>query len=568
MVVGGRPLGGAGVARLRLRLRVDSGSLLLVAVLVVAGLLVLPPLAFMVWSSLTPGGFLGRGGDFSFSAFADLLSSPLLPKLIANTLVFAVGSTVLGVALGTLMAWLVERTNCAWGGLSYAAALAGFAVPGILRVIGWILLVNPKNGLFLRGLDLESMAGMIFIEGFFWAPLAFLLMVGPMRSLDASLEEAAATAGASPVRTLRMVTARLLYPSLLSVTILSLIRVVQAFEVPLLLGIPAKVRVLTTEVFETIHESAIPDYSQSSAYGVLMVSILLAVLYFYSRATREAHRFQTVTGKGFRPRRFDIGPWRYLGGLVLLVVFLMEAAPAAALVYASLLASLGAQHGLASLTLRNYSHLASFPGVGLSIADSLVIGLVSASAAVLLAAAAAWVVVRSRSRGRTLLEWVIGLPLVFPGVVMSLGVLIAYIRLPIPVYGTIWILVLAYVPTFAPFAMRYLAPALLQIHRDLEDSAYASGATPLAVFRRVLAPLLRPAIVGSWIFIFMVSVRELSVAALLYTPRSPVVATQVLDMWTNGNASQLSAFGTVVALVSVAVAAAVFGATHRLGFQA
>lgn len=568
MVVGGRPRGGAGVARLRLRLRVDSGSLLLVAVLVVAGLLVLPPLAFMVWSSLTPGGFLGRGGDFSFSAFTDLLSSPLLPMLIANTVVFAVGSTVLGVALGTLMAWLVERTNCAWGGLSYAAALAGFAVPGILRVIGWILLVNPQNGLFLRGLDLESMAGMIFIEGFFWAPLAFLLMVGPMRSLDASLEEAAATAGASPARTLRMVTARLLYPSLLSVTILSLIRVVQAFEVPLLLGIPAKVRVLTTEVFETIRESAIPDYSQSSAYGVLMVSMLLAVLYFYSRATRQAHRFQTVTGKGFRPRRFDIGPWRYQGGLFLLVVFLIEAAPAAALVYASLLPSLGAQHGLASLTLRNYSHLASFPGVGLSIADSLVIGLVSASAAVLLAAAGAWVVVRSRSRGRTLLEWVIGLPLVFPGVVMSLGVLIAYIRLPIPVYGTIWILVLAYVPTFAPFAMRYLAPALLQIHRDLEDSAYASGATLLAVFRRVLAPLLRPAIVGSWIFIFMVSVRELSVAALLYTPRSPVVATQVLDMWTNGNASQLSAFGTVVALVSVAVAAAVFWATHRLGFQA
>lgn len=562
----GARLGRAGAARLRLR--PDAQSLLLIAAMLVSGLLVLPPLGFMVWSSLTPGGFLGRGGSFSLSAFTDLLSSPLLPRLVVNTAVFAVGSTALGVATGTLMAWLVERTNCTWRWLSYAAALVGFAVPAILRVIGWILLVNPQTGLFWRGLDLESLDGMIFVEGLFWAPLAFLLMVGPMRSLDASLEEAAATAGASSLQTLRRITARLLYPSLLSVTILSLIRTVQAFEVPLLLGIPGKVRVLTTEVFESIHESAIPDYSQSSAYGVLMIGLLLAVLYFYSRATRQSHRFQTLTGRGFRPGRLDIGPWRWPAGLFLLAVFVMEAAPVVALVYASLLPSLGAQPGLGSLTLRNYGRLASFPGVGLSVADSLVIALASATAAVLLAGVAAWVVVRSRRRGRSLLEWVIGLPLVFPGVVMSLGVLIAYIRLPVPVYGTIWILVLAYVPTFAPFAMRYLAPALLQIHRDLEDTAYTSGATPLAVFRRILAPLLRPALVGSWVFIFMISVRELSVAALLYTPRSPVVATQVLDMWTNGNASQLSAFGTVVALLSVAVAAAVFGATRRIGFQA
>jgi iron(III) transport system permease protein len=151
---------------------------------------------------------------------------------------------------------------------------------------------------------------------------------------------------------------------------------------------------------------------------------------------------------------------------------------------------------------------------------------------------------------------------------MSLGVLMAYLRLPVPVYGTVWILVLAYIPTFAPFAMRYLAPALLHIHRDLEDSAYMSGAPPLATFQRVLAPLLRPALVGAWIFVFMVSVRELSVAALLYTPHSPVVATQMLDMWTNGNANQLSAFGTVVALVSIGVAAVVFRATRRFGIQA
>jgi iron(III) transport system permease protein len=552
----------------RVGLRLNGQSWLLAAVVAIAGVLVLPPLAFMVWSSLTPGGFLGVGGELSISGFTDLLGSPQLPRLLGNTAVFAVGSTVLGVGAGTLMAWLVERTNCAWRGLSYAAALIGFAIPGILRVIGWILLVNPHNGLLLRGLDLEGMGGMILIEAFFWTPLAFLLMVGPMSSLDAALEEAAALSGASPARTLRHITARLLYPSLLSVTILSLIRVVQTFEVPLLLGVPGKVRVLTTEVFESIHESAVPDYSGASAYGVVMVGLLLGVLYFYSRATRQASRYQTVTGKGFRPRRLDLGAWRFVGGVFLLVVFLVEALPAAALLYASLLPTLGADVALASFGLGNYAHLASFPGITLSVADSLLVAVVSATAAVVLAVAAAWLVVRGQGRGRSLVEMLIGLPLVFPGVVMSLGVLMAYLRLPVPVYGTVWILVLAYIPTFAPFAMRYLAPALLHIHRDLEDSAYMSGAPPLATFQRVLAPLLRPALVGAWIFVFMVSVRELSVAALLYTPHSPVVATQMLDMWTNGNANQLSAFGTVVALVSIGVAAVVFRATRRFGIQA
>jgi len=547
-----------------------------VVVLLAAGYLVLPPLGFMLWASLTPGGRFGLGGAPSWSAYAELLQSPQLGRLLGSTLAFALGSTILGVACGTLMAWLVERTNCAVRGLSYAAAFVGFAVPGILRVIGWILLVNPRNGVLtrqltdyplVRGIDLESMAGMIFIEGFFWAPLAFLLMVGPLRSLDASLEEAAALGGASPLRTARSITARLLLPSLLSVTILSFIRVVQAFEVPLLLGVPAGVRVLTTEIYEGLQQAARPDYAQASATGVLLLVPLLGALVLYSWVTREASRFQTLSGKGFRPRRLDLKGWKFVGAAFLLVVFLIEALPVAGVLVVSALPTLGAGITWTSWTLRNYRQLVAFPGVALSVIDSLAIALASATAAVLLAAGAAWVLVRSRLRHRWLVEWVLGLPLVFPGIVMSLAVLIFYLRFPLPIYGTIWILILAYIPTFTPFAMRYLAPALLQIHRELEESAYVSGARPSMMFRKILAPLLMPALAGSWIFIFMVSVRELSVAALLYTSHSPVVATQVLDMWTNGNVNQLGAFGTVVAAVSVLVALLAHRSTRSFGLQ-
>jgi iron(III) transport system permease protein len=545
--------------------------------LAIGAYLVLPPLIYMIWSSLTPGGHFGLGGAFSTSAYVSLLRSRGLPGLLGSTGIFALGSAALGVGGGTAMAWLVERAGSPLRALAYAAAFVGFAVPGTLRVIGWLLLVNPQGGVinpwlaglvggWASGLSVENMGGMIFVEGFFWVPLAFLLMIGPLRAMDASLEEAASMAGARPWRTFRTVTARLLLPALLSVSLLCFIRVVQAFEVPLFIGVPAGVSVLTTQIYEGLQEAAIPDYSQASAYGVLMLVMLGAVLALYHRATRESHRYQTVGGKGFRVRRSASRLWQVVGGVYLSIMFIIEALPVAGIIVASFLPSLGGSR--TAWTLSNYSGLFQFPGIVQSLTDSLIIALVTASAAVALAAASSWFSVRSPGRVGGLMDWLLGLPLVYPGVVMSLAVLIFYLRVPLPVYGTIWIMVLAYIPTFAPYAIRYVQPALLQIHRELEESAAVSGARPLALFRRILAPLLMPSLAGAWIFICLITIRELAVAALLYTAKSPVVATQLLDMWTNGNVNQLSAFGTIVTVLSIAIALPVYRFTRRFGFQA
>jgi len=476
------------------------------------------------------------------------------------------------------MAWIVERTSVPGRQGAYVAVFLGFAVPAIIRVIGWILLLGPQNGVLnqfsqlLFGphgptVNVETMPGMIFVEGSFWAPVAFLLMVGPFRGMDASLEEAAAIAGASTWHTYRSVTLRLIFPSILSILILTFIRTVQAFEVPLFLGVPARIHVLTASIYTDIQESYIPDYAQASAYGMLLLVFLSAMLWLYASITRHATRFHTITGKTFRSRRIDLGSWRWVAAAFIWLMVVIEGLPGVYMVLASFLKSLGA--GRVSLwhnfTTANYRQLSAFPGIAVSMYNSLMIALLSASAAVLLAVIASWLIARAQVRGRRAIEFLISLPLVFPGVVMSLAMLIMYLRVPIHIYGTIWVFVLAYVATFTPYAMRYTHPALLQIHRELEEVAFVSGAGWLRTFFRILAPLLKPAMLGAWMFILLISLRELSVASLLYTAHSQVIATQLLDMWTNGNLNVLSAFGTIVSILGVVVAGIVFRLSRSLG---
>lgn len=552
--------------------------LLLAGIVVLIGYLVLPPVGFMAWSSLSPGGPLAGAGGISFRVYAAIFASPGLPSFVRDTLVFAVGSTVVGTLLGGVMAWIVERTNAPGRHGAYAAVFLGFAVPAMIRVIGWILLLGPHSGVLTQAVqtwlgpraavgNVESLPGMIFVEGSFWAPVAFLLMSGPLRGMDASLEEAAAIAGASPWRTFGSVTLRLMYPSILSILILTFIRTVQAFEVPLFLGVPAGVHVLTAIIYTDLQESYIPNYAQASAYGMLLLAFLSGVLWLYGAVTRHAARFHTITGKAFRARRIDLGPWRWAAASFIWLMVVIEGLPGAYMVLASFLRSLGTGAGFLAqnFTYANYQQLGAFPGVASSILNSLVIALVSASAAAVLALIASWLLARSRVPGRRIVDFLVSLPLVFPGVVMSLAMLVMYLRVPFHLYGTIWVFVLAYIATFTPYAMRYTHPALLQIHRELEEVALVSGAGWLETFRRILAPLLKPALLGAWMLIFLISLRELAVASLLYTSHSQVIATQLLDMWTNGNLNVLSAFGTLVSIVGVLVAGVAFRLSRSLG---
>jgi iron(III) transport system permease protein len=387
--------------------------------------------------------------------------------------------------------------------------------------------------------------------------------------MDPSLEEAAAMSGASTWQTIRRVSAALSLPSVLSVLMLTFIRSVQAFEVPLLLGVPASTNTLTTEVYLSTNAGILPDYSSSGAYGVLLLVLLALMVTLYGRATRRASSFATITGKAFRPRVVDLRRGRFVAMAVIFAIIALQFLPLIAIVFASLIPTFGLSTPIwEQLTLANYQRVMGNPALIASVQNSVVIGMVSATLVMALAAVVVWVIVRGRVRGGGLLDQLGSLPLVLPGVVLGVAILVLYLRSPVPVYGTIWILVIAYVTAYLPYGLRYAHPAVLRIHPELEESAQLSGASWGAVFGRVVLPLMLPALFAGWIFIFLISIRELSLAALLYTPRSPVIATAMLDLWRNGNVNQATAFGTIVGLISITLAIITYRVSRRFGLQA
>lgn len=537
--------------------------------------IVVPPVITLVQTSLLVGAGPGRAGTLSLQSYVDIVKAPEFGGLVLTTLVFAFGSGAVGLVFGGGLAWLIERTNAPFKQLVYAASFVSFTVPGILRAVGWIFLLGPRTGTLnelFRSLfhtnrvlaDVFTLPVMVVIEGTFWIPVVFLLLGASFRAMDPSLEEAAIMSGSSTAQTVRRVTLRLAVPALASAMLLMFIRGIQAFEVPLVLGVPSKIYVLTTEVYISMQSRVIPEYSKPSAYGVLLFAFLLVCVYLYSRVTGRTSRFVTVTGKGFRPRQLDLGRGRILASVFIVLVVAMQFLPILELVAASFLRSLGSMQ----LTLGNYAVVLNNSAIIQSLWNSFVIAVVSATLVVLITSVVAWCMVRGRTPIRGLLDQLASLPLVFSGVVLGLAVLILYVRSPIPVYGTVWILVIAYVTAFLPFGLRYAHPGLLQIAPELEESGQMSGARWAQVFRKIVIPLLMPALFAAWVFVFLISLRELSAAAFLYTAQSPVIATTMLDLWQNGSVNQVSAFGSIVSALSITFAIGTYRFIRRWGLRA
>ena len=560
-------------------MRIDLQRILFIVVLIIIGYLVIPPSFFTVRESL----YVAKGfqpAKFSFKNYADVLSFPDTTTMIVNTLWYSIGSSGLALIIGTLLAWIVERTNTPFKKLAYVSTFMSLASPLIIRVIGWILLLGPEAGLinvWLRGLlglerspfNLFTMTGMIVIQGLFWSPVVFLFMSAPFRSMDPSLEESASMSGAGVGRTFYHITCKLGLPSVLSVLLLTVIRTIESFEIPALIGIPGGIKVLTTEIFLKITSGLVPQYGQASAYAVILIFFVLIGLYYYSRATREAQKFSTITGKGFRPRLIDVGRWRYLTtGLIFFFPIFMSL-PFVALLWASFLPyySAPSSEALSSLTLVNYLKIFRSHLMLGALKNSLFISLASATGTILLTAVTAWIVVRTTIRGRQLLDHLASFTLVFPGVVLGVALLVTYLTLPIPLYGTLALLVVAYITRYTPYGIRYCYPGLLQINKELEESAQMSGAPWGTVFIKIVVPLMMPSLFAGWIYIFLLSIRELSVAILLCHPGTEVVAVAIYDMWDDGMIVDIAAFGISLTAILVLISGAFYKLSTRYGLK-
>jgi iron(III) transport system permease protein len=521
--------------------------------------LALVPLVFLLWQSILTPQTAAKPAQFTLDNFRTAYLSADTARLFFNSVQFASGAALLALFVGTGLAWMNERTNTPFKSLFFALTIVPLVIPGILFTVSWIMLASPKIGLLNLALqklfdtdavfiNIYTMTGMIWVDGLHYSPMAFLLMTAAFRSMDPSLEEQAAMSGASLLQTAGRITLGLAWPAALASLLILFVRSIESFEVPALLGLPVGIHVYTSSIYQAIHEYP-SQVGLASAYAVTLLLLTSLGIYAQTRLSGSGARYSTVTGKGFRPRTIDLGNWRYVTAAIFIVYFaIIVLLPFLVLVWSSLqkFYSVPSWAALRRVSLDSYRAVLDYPQFGETVWNSVVLALGSATMVMLLSAVISWIVVRTKVPGRWLLDNVASLPLVFPGLVLGLAIMVCYLTVDIGIYGTLWIIFIAYVTRFLPYGMRYNSTSMLQIHKELEESAAMSGASWSMTFRRVVLPLLQPGLLAGFIYVMIVSIRELSSAILLYSPGTEVVSIMIWELWQNGQYVELSALGVML----------------------
>jgi len=520
------------------------------------------PLVFLVWQSFFTPQTATRAAEFTFGNYLKAYGSSDTARLFWNSVKFASGTALFAFAIGATLAWMNERTNTPFKSLFFALSLIPLVIPGILFTVAWILLGSPKIGIVnltlqsvfgLSGpvFDIYSMWGMIWVDGLHYSPMAFLLMTAAFRAMDPSLEESAMMSGADVFQVLRRVTLPLAWPAILATFLILFVRAIESFEVPALLGLPVGIQVFTSSIYQAVHRYP-SQIGLASAYAITLLLITSVGIYFISRLSASGNKYATMTGKGFRPRQIDLGPWRWVAAAVFIVYFaLIVVLPFGVLLWSSLqkFYSVPSWQALQNLTLDPYRFVLTYPNLTRSVWNSLLLSFGSATLIMLITSVICWIVVKTKLPGRWLLDNLASMPMVFPGLVLGLSLMIFYLNVDVGVYGTMWILFIAYVTRFMPYGLRFNTTSMLQIHKELEESASMSGASWLTTFRRIVLPLLKPGLLAGWIYVMIVSIRELSSSILLYSPGTEVISIIIWELWENGQYVELSALGVMFILM-------------------
>jgi len=542
----------------------------------VLAFLVLYPVVMLLLGALTNTNPVVDGFgvfDLSLANFVRVLGNPNVHQALLNSLVACAGGTALAVTIGLTFSWIVVRTNTPWKGFLGAASLIPLFVPPLVAGVAWSILGSPKSGLIntllkWAGLDwridLYSMTGLTLVFGMYYAPYVYMFTASALRNMDPSLEEAAEIAGVGPVRALFTVTFPLIAPAIISGMLLSFIVMLGIYGIPAVLGTPANIPVLTTYIFILTNWSP-PLYSTAAAVAIVLMAVTGALVVLQQRVL-AGRSFTTVAGKAFRPRSIDLGPWRWLTlGLALVYLFVVVVLPTLALIVAAFRRFLFIPTVASLFDLRQYSliHFYSIfdnPLTVRSIWNTMEVGLITALVGGTLAFAIGYTVHRANVPGRRGIDLIATLPVAIPGLVIGVAYLWAWIGLPGGLYGTIWILALAFVARFMPDTMKSLSTSFLQIHRELEEAAWVCGRGLLSTIRTVVLPLARPGTIAAMTLLFILAIRELGSSLFLYTSNTMVMAVLLLDYYEGGNTGKTAAFS----LVQTVLLAVLIGAGNWL----
>lgn len=545
--------------------------------------LVLMPVTMLVVGSFSrarlPSDF--SLAELTLNNYITVYTDPLTLRVTLNTLVYVGASLFFGLGMAVGFAWLVARTNMPGKWLALAGIPLGMVIPGMLESMVWVLLFSPRVGYVNRSImglfglesapfNVYSMGGMIALQSLSLVPTAFLMLLPLFLKFDPALEEAATTSGARFRAITRRVTLPLLLPGLLSVALYQTVTVLSSFEIPGILGLPGRVYVFSTLIYTYTHAAASAGgnaYGAANALAMVYLVINVVGLLIYTRLTRNAAKFAIVTGRGYRPRLIELGPWRWLAFAGLLAFLIMTfVLPMLVLLWSSFtpLILQPTAASLSKVTLQNWLSLPRETELIETLGNTAIVVFASATLTVVISLLVGWITARTRFSGKGLLDQLAFVSHGVPGVILGLALIWFWIQVDIiPLYGTLWIIVLGFITGFLAYGTRTMSAALLQIHKELEEAAYTSGAPPLTAVRRVMVPLLLPALGGLWIWVAMHAARFVTLPLMLQSgPENTVLSVYLWRQWEAGEVNMVATVGLALVLAMLVVTIVV----GRLGF--
>lgn len=544
-----------------LRPRRNWQAIVTVAILLVVGFLVILPMVFLIEESLNVGDPMAFPPQaYGIKNYLAIFEEDI--NVLWNTVIIAVMATVMAILIGFTLAWILTRTNVPGSAMLERLMELPYYMTPLVGALAWAIIAGPKSG-FMNQLwkavggggdiaDIYTHFGIAWVMALFEGTVAFVMISASMKSMDPALEESARVMGASKLRTTLTVTLPLVMPGVLGATLFVFAEMLGSFAAALVIGIPARIYVITTAIWDSTL-SYPPDYGRASAMGLALFVVMFGMLTFY-RYMIIGGSFATITGKVFRPRPMDMGRLAWLlFGVCLLYVFLAVVFPIAALLLTSLQRFATVILSQAQFTLANYQTALSLGPVRTAMANSLMLGFGVATVGVLVMSVLVWIIYRSQLRGRGAIEYLAMFPGAVPRLVFGLALLWAWLNIPVSIYGTLWLLALAYFTVMLPLGVRTLAGVVLQIDKSLEECARVCGAGWGYQMRTVTLPLLRPGILAAWLLIFMACVRELGVSVFLMGPNAKVIAPSIVSAFASSG-TELTAAMALIQTFTVIVA--------------
>ena len=535
----------------------------------VAAILVLYPVFFLLQAALDVGDPQVRPPTaYGFDNFNGIFQ---YPQILLNTLTVSAAATVMALVFGFVMAWILTRTNVPGRHMFEQLMAVPYYLTPLLGALAWSLLGSPESG-FINQIwravggnghliDINTAYGIAWVMALFEGSVAFVMIAAVMKSMDPALEEASQIMGASRIRTMLRITLPLVVPGVLGAAIFVFAEMLGSFAAALVLGLPSRYYVITTAIYQLVQQYP-PKIQIAAAMGVSLFAVMFFMLFLYRRIVMTGS-YVTITGKAFRPRVADIGPLRYvLLGVCLLYLFAAVGLPLVTLLYASLQKIAVAFPAAGNWTLENFRVAVTMNAVRSALTNSLLLGFGTATIGVVLMGLLTWLIYRSRLPGSGLIEYMVMFPQAVPRLVFAFGLMWAWLVFPIPIYGTLWLLLIAYLTVFLPLGVRTIAGVMLQIDKSLEECAQMCGAPWAFRVRTVTIPLLVPGLVAAWLLLFIASVRELGASILLMGPHSKVITPSIVESWF-GTSSELTAAMALIQTLVVAIAMIVLVAVTR-----